>query len=100
MVQLAKAKSETLCYSYTMVFPSVRGDNPRALARGLSSRTDRQPWYVIYVTVACNKIVYTKVGNGGIKQEHQFKEIILGSYVETTLEIKNCFLQDSSKFCV
>ena len=26
----------TLCNSYTEVCPSVRGDNPRALARGLS----------------------------------------------------------------
>ena len=34
-----------LCNSYTMVCPSVGGDNPRALARGLSPVQADKPWY-------------------------------------------------------
>ena len=35
--------------SYTMGCPPVRGDNPRALASGLSPRTGGQTWYNYFI---------------------------------------------------
>ena len=34
-----------ISYSYTMVCPPVRGDNPRALASGLSPIQADTPWF-------------------------------------------------------
>ena len=36
--------------SYTMGCPHVRGDNPRALARGLSYAQVDNPWYNYFIT--------------------------------------------------
>ena len=38
-----------LCNSYTMGCPPVRGDNPQALAHGLSPRTGGQTWYNYFI---------------------------------------------------
>ena len=52
--------------------PPVRGDNPRALASGLSPRTGGQPmvklYYTTYISVdlAYQMIFHAKVGKGGI----------------------------------
>ena len=44
------------CNSYTMVCPSVRGDNPRALASGLSPvQTDKLRKRVDYLLVQADK---------------------------------------------
>ena len=42
------------CNSLTVVCPPVRGDNPRALARGLSPRTGGQPCYNYFYTTLIN----------------------------------------------
>ena len=39
-----------LSYSYTMGCPPVRGDNPQALASGLSPRTGGQTWYNNFIS--------------------------------------------------
>ena len=45
--------SKTLLYSlrnsYTMGCPHVRGDNPRALASGLSNVQVDNPWYNCFI---------------------------------------------------
>ena len=59
--------------SYTMGCPPVRGDNPRALASGLSYVQVDNPWYnffyITYISVdlAHQVIFRAKVGKGGIK---------------------------------
>ena len=60
--------------SYTMGCPPVRGDNPRALASGLSFvQMDKHGittlLYTTYISVelAHRKIYHAKVGKGGIK---------------------------------
>ena len=40
---------EGLSYSYTMGCPLVRGDNPRALACGLSYVQVDNPWYNYFI---------------------------------------------------
>ena len=51
--------------------PPVRGDNPRALASGLSYVQVDNPWFIyttyISVDLAHREIVRAKVGKGGIK---------------------------------
>ena len=58
-----------LSNSYTMGCPPVRGDNPRALASGLSYAQADKLFYTTYISVglARHKLVQTKVGKGGIK---------------------------------
>ena len=57
---------------YTLGCLPVRGDNPHALASGLSPRTGRQLWHsyfippYISVDLAHHKIFHAKVGKGGI----------------------------------
>ena len=53
--------------SYTMGCPPVRGDNPRALASGLSYvQVDK--WYNYFIPpTSHHEIVRSKVGKGGIK---------------------------------
>ena len=60
-----------LSNSYTMACPPVRGDNPRALASGLSYvHVDKHgiTIYITYISVdlAHQVIVHAKVGEGGI----------------------------------
>ena len=57
--------------SYTMGCPPVRGDNPRALASGLSYvQVDKHGilFHTTYISVdlANHEIFCAKVGNGGI----------------------------------
>ena len=55
-----------------MACPPVRGDNPRALASGLSPSTSGQTWYnyfnttYISVDLAYHEIFRATVGKGGI----------------------------------
>ena len=61
-----------LSNSYTMACPPVRGDNPRALASGLSYvKVDKHgiTIYTTYISVdlAHQVIFHAKVGKGGIK---------------------------------
>ena len=62
----------TLSNSYTMGCPPVRGDNPRALANGLSyvqvDKHDITIFNTTYISVepAHHDIVHAKVNNGGI----------------------------------
>ena len=61
----------TLCNSYTMGCPPVRGDNPRALASGLSYvqvENMVKLFYTTYISVhlAHHEIFCAKVGKGGI----------------------------------
>ena len=51
--------------------PPVRGDNPRALASGLSYEQVDNPWYNYFIPPTCvdlahHEIVRAKVGKGGI----------------------------------
>ena len=60
---------EHTSYIYTMACPPVRGDNPRALASGLSYvQVDKHGitilWH-LYQFRPDNEIVRAKVGNGG-----------------------------------
>ena len=59
-----------ICNSYTIGCPSVRGDNPRALASGLSYvQVDKHGINTTYISVelAHHEIFRAKVGKGGIK---------------------------------
>ena len=61
-----------ICNSDTMVCPHVRGDNPRALASGLSYVQVDKLVYIFYTTyisvdLSYHEIVRAKVGKGGIK---------------------------------
>ena len=61
-----------LCNSYTIGCPPVRGDNPRALASGLSYvQVDKHGITILYHLHHCNPahqvIFHAKVGKGGIK---------------------------------
>ena len=63
---------ESIRNSYTMGCPPVRGDNPRALASGLSYvQLDKHgiTIYTTYISVdyAHHEIFRAKVGTGGIK---------------------------------
>ena len=54
--------------------PPVRGDNPRALASGLSYVQLDNPWYIFYTTyisvdLTHHEIFRAKVGKGGIKAD-------------------------------
>ena len=59
-----------ISYSYTMGCPPVRGDNPRALASGLSYvQMDKHGITIPYhlsVDLAHHEISRAKVGKGGI----------------------------------
>ena len=60
-----------LSYSYTMDCTPVRGDNPRALASGLSYvQVDKHGITILYHLHQCgpshHKILCAKVGKGGI----------------------------------
>ena len=57
-----------LCNSYTMGCPPVRGDNPRALASGLSYVQVDKNGITICITVDLthHEILRAKVGKGGI----------------------------------
>ena len=64
--------SATVCYSFTMGCPPVRGDNPQALASGLSYvQVDKHgiTIYTTYISVdlAHHEIFHAKDGKGGIK---------------------------------
>ena len=59
-------------YSYTMGCPPVRGDNPRALASGLSYvQVDKHSITILYHLHQCRPCKpsdnHAKVGKGGIK---------------------------------
>ena len=61
-----------LCNSYTIGCPPVRGDNPRALASGLSYvQVDKHGITILYHLHLCrlahHEIFRAKVGKGGIK---------------------------------
>ena len=43
------AYDHSICNSYTMGCPPVRGDNPRALASGLSYVQADNPWYNYFI---------------------------------------------------
>ena len=68
--------------------PPVCGDNPRALASGLSYiQVDK---HVITITITCTYNAYISVdlahhemfrGKGGIKRLHNFEKVILICYV-------------------
>ena len=67
---------ESIRNSYTMGCPPVRGDNPRALASGLSYvQVDKygRLFYATYISVdlAHPEIYRAKVGKGGIKTGKQ-----------------------------
>ena len=50
----AKVETGGLCNSYTMACPLVRGDNPRALASGLSyEQVDRHGIIILYHLDQC-----------------------------------------------
>ena len=60
-----------LCNSYTMGCPPVRGDNPRALASGLSYvQVDKHGITILYhphqLDLAHHEIFHAEVGKGGI----------------------------------
>ena len=63
--------------SYTMGCPPVRGDNPRALASGLSyAQVDKHGITILYhihqqisVNLAYHEIFRAKVGKGGIMND-------------------------------
>ena len=62
----------SLCNSYTMGCPPVRGDNPRALASGLSYvEMDKHGIPILYHLHQCrpctSRDIHAKVGKGGIK---------------------------------
>ena len=75
MVQICQIFSfleKRISNSYTMGCPHVRGDNPRALASGLSYvQVDKHgiTIYTTYISVALahQVIFHAKVGKGGIK---------------------------------
>ena len=61
-----------LCNSYTMGCPPVRGDNPRALAGGLSYvQVEKMEllFYTTYISVDVedHEILNAKVSQGGIR---------------------------------
>ena len=56
-----------ICNSYTMGCPHVRGDNPRALASGLSYVQVDTHGITISVDLAHHEIFRAIVGKGGIK---------------------------------
>ena len=62
-----------LYYRYTIVCPPICGENPRALASGLSPVQMDKLWYMYYFLYhlhqckTCKLIVHAKVGKGGIK---------------------------------
>ena len=66
--------------SYAMACPPVRGDNPRALASGLSYvQMDKQGITILYhlhkwisVDLVHHEIFHAKVGKGGITYNKQF----------------------------
>ena len=71
-ITAALQDNATLCNSYTMDCPPVRGDNPRALASGLSYvQVDKHgiTIYTTYISVdlAHHEIFRAKSGKGGIK---------------------------------
>ena len=45
----ARKTDDRRYYTYTMVCPPVRGDNPRALASGLSPVQADKPWYNYFI---------------------------------------------------
>ena len=62
-----------ICYSYTMGCPPVRGDNPRALASGLSYvQVDKHGMTILYhlhqFRPLHHEIFRAKVGKGGIME--------------------------------
>ena len=64
-----------LCNSYSMGCPPVHGDNPRALASGLSYVQVDEHGIAIYtayisVDLAHHEIFHAKVGKGGIILHH------------------------------
>ena len=67
--------ADAISKSSTMACPSVRGDNPRALASGLSyvqgDKHDITILYTTYISVdlAHQVIFHAKVGKGGISIE-------------------------------
>ena len=64
------------CNSYTMGCPPVRGDNPRALASGLSYvQVDKHGITILYhlhisVDLAHHEVFHAKVGKCGIKRDN------------------------------
>ena len=64
---------EEISNIYTMGCPPVRGDNPRALASGLSNaQVDKHGLTILYHLQQCNlahnEPFRAKVGKGGIKR--------------------------------
>ena len=62
---------DLLANCYTMGLPPVRGDNPRALANGLSCvQVDTHGLNILYhyisVDIAHHEIFHSKIGKGGI----------------------------------
>ena len=71
-LQLCLPQSVYIRNSYTMGCPTVRGDNPRALASGLSYvQVDKHGITILYpyicVDLAHHEIFRAEIGKGGIK---------------------------------
>ena len=47
-----------MCKSYTIGCPPVRGDNPRALASGLSNVQMDNPWYNYFIPLTSVKTLH------------------------------------------
>ena len=79
-------RRRNLCNSYTLGCLPVRGDNPRALASGLSYvQVDKHSITILYYLHQCrpctSRDVCAKDGKGGIKKS---------IYAETTRLSNNC----------
>ena len=70
MIDFSRSVCPSVCQvkRYTMGCPPVGGDNPRALARGLSPRTGGQTWYNYFIptSISVDLAHRAKVGMGGI----------------------------------
>ena len=70
LISHKKYSKRAISNSYTMGCPPVRGDNPRALAGGLSYVLVDKLFYTTYISVdlAHHEIFHVKVGKGGINK--------------------------------
>ena len=67
----SRFKKDVLCNGYTMGCPPVRGDNPRAIASGLSYvQVDKHGITILYHLYqyrhCTSQDIHAKVGKGGI----------------------------------
>ena len=78
-----------ICNSYTMGCPHVRGDNPRALASGLSYvQVDKHGITILYHLHQCRHCTSrAKIGKGGIKSVN--KHLLIGTEADKTSQVSN-----------